>query len=286
MIHYFVFDHFHFGPITIYTWGFFVGLGFLTGYLWTLWQARKKGIELEKIAFLTLAIFLGAALGGRILFLLQTPARFFNDISSLWQIQNGGMMIWGGIFGAMVFGWLFLKWQKMGFWRLADIFAAPAALGIAIGRVGCFLLNDHQGAATDLPWGILWPDGIARHPAALYEILMTLGLFGLLWYLEKKEIKICHSERSSALAEQSEESDRSFVVSLLRMTKEKRIKKDGFLFLIFLIGYAIFRFFLDFFRASSGPLADPQFFGLFTSQWVSILVVFGISAVFYGKNHK
>jgi len=61
-----------------------------------------------------------------------------------------------------------------------DLFAAPIALGIAIGRIGCFLtgLSDHTyGIATSLPWGVDFGDGIRRHPTQLYESLFTLALF-------------------------------------------------------------------------------------------------------------
>ena len=293
MLPYFVFNHFQLGPITIYTWGFFVGLGFLAGYLWVLWEARKKGISSDKIAFLTLAIFLGAALGARLFFLLQAPKVFLNDISLFWRF-NGGMMIWGGILGGIVFGWLFwvcfplckgglrgilgtqeinpparglatsftkgginpprpsfLKegGKKMDFWHLADIFAPAAALGIAIGRLGCFLINDHQGAPTNLPWGILWPDGVARHPVALYEILaMIILFFALLWWRKRQEEAVIPAEEPGSRILDSR--FRSPCRSLRRSAggndrKDEIDKSGGSLFLIFLIGYSLIRFFLD-----------------------------------------
>jgi len=115
------------------------------------------------------------------------------------------------------------------------------ALGIAIGRVGCFLINDHAGAATSLPWGILWSDGIMRHPVALYEILAMAGVFTLLWSL--------------------------------RESISRQRQRDGSIFLLFLFSYAVIRFFLDFLREEQGALADPRFWIFSTSQWISIFLM-------------
>src|SRR5467141_2220393 len=68
--------------------------------------------------------------------------------------------------------------------RTGDLFAVPLCLGMAIGRIGCFLtgLEDHtSGIATSLPWGVNFGDGISRHPTQLYEALFALALGGYLW---------------------------------------------------------------------------------------------------------
>jgi prolipoprotein diacylglyceryltransferase len=68
--------------------------------------------------------------------------------------------------------------------RTGDLFALPLCVGIAIGRIGCFLtgLDDHTaGISTALPWGVNFGDGIPRHPTQLYEVLFVLALGGFLW---------------------------------------------------------------------------------------------------------
>src|SRR5262245_60913376 len=70
--------------------------------------------------------------------------------------------------------------------RTGDLFAIPLCAGLAIGRVGCFLgglQDDAYGVATGAPWGVDFGDGVARHPAQVYEIIW-LGLLALwLWRL-------------------------------------------------------------------------------------------------------
>ena len=127
-------------------------------------------------------------------------------------------------------GWLYIrKWENR--WVVISALTPIMPLAIAIGRVGCFLTNDHQGAVTNLPWAILRPDSITRHPVALYLILFDLALAGFLWWYRNK------------------------------------IKWPAQVFFVFLILYSAGRFLLDFTRDIS---ADPHYWGLAASQWISI----------------
>jgi phosphatidylglycerol:prolipoprotein diacylglycerol transferase len=88
----------------------------------------------------------------------------------------GGLL--GGIIGVEVTKWAIGEGRSTG-----DLFAIAIGVGMAIGRVGCFLtgLSDHtHGVATSLPWGVDFGDGIPRHPAQIYEIVFLLALAPLL----------------------------------------------------------------------------------------------------------
>ena len=283
MIPYFVFDHISIGPLNFYTWGFFFGLAFAVGYFLTLYRAKKKNISVQQILILTWVVFLGAALGSRVAYLLQFPRQLLADIGLLWRFYQGGLMIWGGILGAILFFWLYVKIAKMNFWEMADLFTPAVALGIGIGRIGCFLINDHIGAATSLPWGILWPDGISRHPVALYESLVGFGLFAIFWYLQRR------SERRGRLeaAAPSSASVNPAAEPGSRILDSRFHGNDtqGIIFLLFLGSYALIRFLLDFLRASKVILADPRWLGLTSSQWIS-LAIFLVAMLFFIRNKK
>ncbi|MFH1461075.1 MAG: prolipoprotein diacylglyceryl transferase family protein, partial [Patescibacteria group bacterium] len=170
---YFVLDKIELGPITFYVWGAFLGLAFLIGYLLFLNQAKKQGIEENKIFWLTMVILLGSILGARMGYVLQFPDNF----SGFFQFNGGGLMFYGGLLGALVIGYFYIKKARLNFWQIADLVAPSLALGIFIIRLGCFLINDHQGALTNLFWAIQWPDGSLRHPIALYLALNGLIMF-------------------------------------------------------------------------------------------------------------
>jgi prolipoprotein diacylglyceryltransferase len=140
-----------------------------TGHRWSLLAAAS----------------IGAVIGSRVLNWLEDPAataRRSTDVVAL----IGGQTAVGGLLGA----WIAVEFQKR---RLSittptgDLLAVPAAAGLAVGRIGCFLsgLGDGTyGTSTSLPWGIDLGDGIPRHPTALYESLFLVLLAVVLWRIQ------------------------------------------------------------------------------------------------------
>jgi phosphatidylglycerol---prolipoprotein diacylglyceryl transferase len=110
---------------------------------------------------------------------------FFNDpLGSL--LSQGGLVWYGGVIGVLLASLIFARVKKMTMGHFGDIVAPAAALGLAIGRVGCLLAGCCYGAVCDLPWAIQYPHthethGLPVHPVPLYETgLMLLVTFWLL----------------------------------------------------------------------------------------------------------
>jgi phosphatidylglycerol---prolipoprotein diacylglyceryl transferase len=125
---------------------------------------------------------MGAIVGSKLLYWCEDPALTLAHWREPAYLMSGKTIV-----GALI-GGLFaveLAKQVLGIkQRTGDLFAVPLCLGIAIGRIGCFLtgLEDHTaGIATSLPWGVDFGDGIPRHPTQLYEALFALALGGYLW---------------------------------------------------------------------------------------------------------
>jgi phosphatidylglycerol:prolipoprotein diacylglycerol transferase len=128
------------------------------------------------------AATMGAMVGSKLLYWCEDPALTLAHWRETAHLMNGKTIV-----GALI-GGLFaveLAKQILGIkLRTGDLFAIPLCMGIAIGRIGCFLtgLEDHTaGIATSLPWGVNFGDGIPRHPTQLYEALFALALGGYLW---------------------------------------------------------------------------------------------------------
>lgn len=153
-------------------------LGFATYRL-----ARRRGDALSTPTrwSLIVAAAVGAALGSKLLALVNTPSELTANLSHPVAFMASGKTMVGGLLG----GWIAVELTKRAAGireRTGDLFAVPICVGVAIGRVGCFLtgLPDHTyGVSTTLPWGVDFGDGVRRHPTQLYEIgfLVLVALY-------------------------------------------------------------------------------------------------------------
>jgi phosphatidylglycerol:prolipoprotein diacylglycerol transferase len=230
---------FQLGSFAIHWYGVMIALAFLAG-LWTATRrAPRENIPGEKIADVTFWLMLGTIVGARTVYVTTYWKTEFvhQPISEIFMIQHGGLVYYGGLIGAIITGSLYVWWQKLPLWKVADVLAPSIALGNVFGRIGCLLNGCCYGRACSLPWAIRFPadhptGGAPVHPTEIYDALLNLVLyFGLAWLFRHK-------------------------------------KFDGQVFATYLIGYAVFRFAVEFFRGDYPP--DHIHAGLTSGQVVSI----------------
>jgi prolipoprotein diacylglyceryltransferase len=157
----------------------FETLGYATGFRLYLRARRTQGdfLPTEARTWVVVAAILGAALGSKLLFWLEDPARTWQHVSNLTYLMSGKTIV-GGLLG----GTMAVEWTKARLGierRTGDLFAFPMAIGIAIGRIGCFfagLPDDTYGLPSSLPWAVDFGDGVPRHPTQLYETAAMLML--------------------------------------------------------------------------------------------------------------
>ena len=153
---------------------FFEALAYAVAAATFLWLRRRRGDSLSATDRLSLvaAVFVGALIGSRLLAWFDNPAAQAKGFVGLMD----GKTLVGGLVG----GWIATEVEKrrMGVRQpTGDLYVYPLIAGIAIGRIGCFLSglpDGTYGTATSLPWGVNFGDGIARHPAAIYESVFVI----------------------------------------------------------------------------------------------------------------
>lgn len=175
------------GPLKIH----WYGLTYLVGFagVWLLGQYRAKKpwspISPEAIEDLVTYGAIGVILGGRIGYILfYNFSEFLNDPFILFKIWQGGMSFHGGMLGVFIAMYFFGKNQGLTMFQLTDIIAPLCPIGLGSGRIGNFINSELWGRTTDVPWGMVFPNGgpLPRHPSQLYEAFLEgLVLFAILW---------------------------------------------------------------------------------------------------------
>jgi phosphatidylglycerol:prolipoprotein diacylglycerol transferase len=171
---------FQIGPLTIYSWGVMVALGFAVGIVVAVLRAQKEGFPPETVVDLSMYILLSAIIGARLFYVIQFWNEFKNNVWSVFAVWEGGMVFYGGLIAAL----LVLLWQvkrkKIDLLKILDIAAPSTAIGYSIGRLGCFLRGCCFGVESNL-----LPD--FRHPTQLYSSIAGLLIFAVLIYIREKK---------------------------------------------------------------------------------------------------
>ena len=158
-------------------------LAYFVGFRLFLHERRRLALpvlgDTDRSIWIALGAIAGAALGAKLGFWIDDPAAAFADFPD-WRRLLEGKTIVGALLGGLV-GVEIAKRAIGAHGSSGDAFALPLIVGIAIGRIGCFLagLADHTyGNPTSLPWAVDFGDGVPRHPTQLYEVgfLIALGI--------------------------------------------------------------------------------------------------------------
>ncbi|MBA3319518.1 MAG: prolipoprotein diacylglyceryl transferase [Gemmatimonadales bacterium] len=196
---------FQLGPLEITGYGLMMMVAFLMGGWLIALELKRRGLSEDYAADMIAAAVIGGIVGAKLWYVAVAQ-----DAGALFS--RGGLVWYGGFIGGaaavILNGWRLkvpIRWTMQ--------LAAPAlAAAYALGRIGCFLVNDDYGRPTDLPWGVKFPQGLppstavsmeqlfgipvapgtdpstvlSVHPTQIYEAIIMLGAFMLLWSLRKR----------------------------------------------------------------------------------------------------
>jgi phosphatidylglycerol---prolipoprotein diacylglyceryl transferase len=181
------------GGLKIHWYGIMIALGLYAGIQLALRDAPRRGINRDQLMNVALLAAVLGIIGGRLYYVVQNNPSFYlhhpAEIIAVWQ---GGMAFFGAMFGGAV-ALAISAWRwRMPFWSLLDVGALGMTIGQAIGRIGNIINGDIVGYRTT-GWGFEYtnpntfgPLNVPVQPASLYELLISLALFLLLWNLRTR----------------------------------------------------------------------------------------------------
>jgi phosphatidylglycerol:prolipoprotein diacylglycerol transferase len=256
--------HPQFDPIAISIGSFGIrwyGLMYLVGFVaalllgrararhdpWRGWVAR----EMDDVLFYAV---IGIIAGGRLGYVLfYKPDYYLSHPLEVFYIWQGGMSFHGGLLGVLVAMTLFARQAAKPWLSVMDYIAPLVPPGIAAGRLGNFVNAELWGRPADVPWAMIFPnvDSVPRHPSQLYEFALEgIALFVLLWLFSR------------------------------------RPRPLGVVSAVFLIGYGVARFAVEYTREPDRYLGLLAL-GFSMGQWLSLpMVLTGVGMLWWGYRQK
>ena len=203
---------FNFGPFIISSFGVMMVIAFLLGNYLLRRDVVALGYDPIIAEDITFRAAIGGILGAKVYYLIETipTGQAADNINGLIEIIAGIFTLSGGriasgiqnfgaglvFLGGLIGGVAAISWyvyrKKLNWLEIADLAAPFLVLGHGIGRIGCFLVGDDYGIASNLPWAIAFPKGlpptdITVHPTQLYEMAAYFSIFFYLRYRKRNQ---------------------------------------------------------------------------------------------------
>ena len=183
---------FSIGSFEVKWYGIIIAVGFLLALIYAARSSKKMNIDFDKLFDAVFVGLIGSVICARLFYVVFYPGdKYWKNPLEILNIHSGGLAIYGGIIGALVFGGIVAKIRKLNVPAVLDLASLGFLIGQGIGRWGNFVNQEAFGTATDLPWG-MYSDNTALevvgnvHPCFLYESILCLLGFVLLHFFTRK----------------------------------------------------------------------------------------------------
>lgn len=181
------------GPLKIHWYGISYVIGIMSA--WYLLRQRVAGVQMysrQQVDDIVFYFILGVIIGGRLGSVVFYNLPYYLDHPiDIFKLNQGGMSFHGGLIGVLIMVGLLARKTASNFFQITDFIAPVVPIGLGCGRIGNFINGELWGKPSDLPWAMIFPDSyagsIARHPSQLYEAMLEgVVLFTILWFYSSK----------------------------------------------------------------------------------------------------
>ena len=239
-------------------------VAFAVVYLLFAYRIKRREIKFttdmmqDYMVWAMIGLIVGARLGYALFYNFSYYMSHPLEIIMPFDFSNGfrfvglsGMSYHGGLIGVLLVTIYFCRKRNINWWQFGDWLCAAAPLGYMFGRFGNFLNGELWGRVTTVPWGMYFPldaTGSLRHPSQLYEALFEgLFLFVVLWGMRK------------------------------------RSPFDGFLIGLYVFGYGLVRFIIEFFREPDAHLGFVLGFNTMGQVLCTLMMLAGIAVMLWRR---
>lgn len=243
---------FQLGPLAVHWYGITYLCAFVTAWYIGVQRAKlpnaiinRQQVE-DMITWGAFGVIIGGRLGSVFFYNFDT---FLEDPLWAFRLWEGGMSFHGGLLGVMLAMYLYAWKLKISYVGLMDFVAPLVPLGLFFGRIGNFIGGELWGRATDVSWGMIFPkdtEQLIRHPSQLYQACLEgLLLFVIVFWFSRKP------------------------------------RPRGAVSAIFLMGYSVFRFIVEFYREPDQHIGY-EILGMTRGQELcALMFLFGVGVLIY-----
>ncbi|MCK6603512.1 MAG: prolipoprotein diacylglyceryl transferase [Ignavibacteriaceae bacterium] len=201
------------GPLTVHSYGLMLGIAFIVASWLLNKEFKRRDMDINIATTVTLLAIVFGIAGSKLFHLAANPGDLKNDFFGA-VFSPAGLTFHGGLLTAMLAIYIYLRKKGIPFLVVADSTAPGLAIAYGIGRIGCHLAGDGDyGIPTTLPWGTDYSNGVVKpslmfqgsdiaagypngivpdntplHPTPVYEFLIMVLVFWLLWKIRKREM--------------------------------------------------------------------------------------------------
>ncbi len=226
------------GGFSIAYYGIVISLGMILGYLMVVWQAKRTNQNPDMYLDLALIDIFFAIIGARLYYVIFSWDYYGKNPGEILNIRGGGLAIYGGVIAGVIATYVFSRVKKASFLKLADTACAGLLVGQIIGRWGNFFNREAFGGYTDNIFAMQLKQSDVNPANISSELLNHIATIDGTKYIQVHPTFLYESLWNVGV-----------LAAVLFFTK--RAKYDGQLFLIYLLGYGLGRFWIEGLRTDS-----------------------------------